>query len=206
MVEGEALLDPSIVELISKYGYFAVYGILALGMIGLPLPEETFLLFLGYLVSISAFDPVLVALAAFLGSITGISFSYTVGRLVGRKILVYIGRLAGIAEHRMERMEALFNRYGRFAVPISYFVPGVRHVMAVTCGVSKMEYSIFALYAYPGGLVWVSLFVTLGYLLGMNVKGLIDLIGPWGLAGMMILTAVALYVAWVKVIKPRYLA
>jgi membrane protein DedA with SNARE-associated domain len=200
------LFDPSVAALISKYGYFAVYGLLALGMVGLPVPEETLLLFLGYLASVSALDPVLVGLAAFLGSITGVSVSYTLGRVVGRRILAYIGRLAGIAEHRMQRMEALVNRYGRFAVAIGYFVPGVRHVMAMTCGVSRMEYSSFALFAYPGGLVWVSIFITLGYLLGMHVEILLELIGPWGLAGMFLLTVVALYVAWVKVIKPKYLA
>jgi membrane protein DedA with SNARE-associated domain len=34
---------------LGQYGYFGIYGLLMLGIFGLPLPDETLLLFCGFL-------------------------------------------------------------------------------------------------------------------------------------------------------------
>lgn len=43
-------------DLISNYGYFAIYGLLAIGIIGLPVPDEFMMTFVGYLSSISVLN------------------------------------------------------------------------------------------------------------------------------------------------------
>jgi membrane protein DedA with SNARE-associated domain len=42
----------------------------------------------------------------------------------------------------------------------------VRHFTALVAGASHLEYKTFILYAWPGGIGWVSLFLTIGYVLG----------------------------------------
>jgi membrane protein DedA with SNARE-associated domain len=49
---------------------------------------------------------------------------------------------------------------------IGYFVPGVRHVIAIVAGSSGLEYRTFALFAYAGALFWTGIFITAGYYLG----------------------------------------
>jgi membrane protein DedA with SNARE-associated domain len=49
---------------------------------------------------------------------------------------------------------------------IGYFIPGIRHLMALVAGSSKMRYPVFAGFAYTGGVIWSLTFVSLGYYLG----------------------------------------
>ena len=59
-----------------------------------------------------------------------------------------------------------YNRYGKHALFIGYFIPGVRHLTAIIAGTSLMPYRIFALFAYPGGFLWTITLVGIGYFLG----------------------------------------
>ena len=45
-------------------------------------------------------------------------------------------------------------------------MPGVRHFTAVVAGMTNLEYPVFARYAYSGALLWVTTFLTLGYVIG----------------------------------------
>jgi membrane protein DedA with SNARE-associated domain len=47
-----------------------------------------------------------------------------------------------------------------------YFVPGVRHVTAIAAGAGSMDAWTFVLYAFPGGVLWCAVFLTLGYYAG----------------------------------------
>ncbi len=67
---------------------------------------------------------------------------------------------------RVHRVHDWFHRVGGFTLTLGYFVPGVRHLTAYVAGASELEYRTFALFAYPGGLLWISTFLTLGYFLG----------------------------------------
>lgn len=49
---------------------------------------------------------------------------------------------------------------------MAYFVPGLRHVGALTLGASGLRYPTFAVFAYTGAVVWSTTFITAGYLLG----------------------------------------
>jgi membrane protein DedA with SNARE-associated domain len=49
---------------------------------------------------------------------------------------------------------------------VAYFVPGLRHLGALTLGASGLRYPTFAIFAYTGAVVWSATFITAGYLLG----------------------------------------
>ena len=49
---------------------------------------------------------------------------------------------------------------------LGYFVPGVRHLMALVAGSSQMRYPVFAGFAYTGGIIWSLTFILMGYSLG----------------------------------------
>jgi membrane protein DedA with SNARE-associated domain len=153
-------------QLISQYGYIAIFGFLAGGMIGMPLPDETIMIFAGYLVRAGSLNYCPTVFAAIIGSLSGITVSFLIGRDIGVPILDRFGHRIGLTKKKMARVEKWFNRFGKFALPIGYFVPGVRHIMAYFVGVSRMPYRDFALYAYTGGIFWVVLFVSLGWVLG----------------------------------------
>ena len=47
-----------------------------------------------------------------------------------------------------------------------YYVPAVRHFTALVAGISRLESSLFAIFAYLGALIWSTVFISIGYFLG----------------------------------------
>jgi membrane protein DedA with SNARE-associated domain len=105
-------------------------------------------------------------LAAYLGSICGITLNYLVGRFVGLPLLHKYGNYLLLTGERINQAHRWFARYGKVALSTGYFFPGVRHLTAFSAGASRLEYRYFAPYAYVGACVWVVTFMALGYFLG----------------------------------------
>lgn len=155
-----------IADLITRYGYAAIFCLLMLGIVGPLIPDETILVFAGIMVREHRLDYANVMMAAYFGSVCGITTSY----LVGRKGLLYIfEKIPYFRRHSelyMGKVQSWFARYGRWPLFFGYFVVGVRHFTAVAAGASRMRIRYFVVYAYTGGLIWVFFFVSLGYFLG----------------------------------------
>jgi membrane protein DedA with SNARE-associated domain len=160
--------------IISKYGYLGIFVSLMLGIIGIPLPDETLLTFAGYLVHEGYLKLFPTILIAFLGSSCGISVSYILGRTVGVHVLKKYGKYFHFTEERLEKTHLWFEKIGRWSLTIGFFVPGVRHITAIFAGSSKLKYYEFAIFAYTGGLIWTITFVLTGYFVGKEWNKYID--------------------------------
>lgn len=151
---------------LSSYGYFALFGSLLFGIVGLPIPDETLLTLSGYLVFKGQFSFLPTVLTAFSGSIAGISLSYAIGRTGGYRFAHKYGRRFHITDERLQKIDLWYERIGKWMLMMGYFIPGVRHLMAFIAGSSHMRYPAFAVFAYSGGILWSLTFVSLGYYLG----------------------------------------
>jgi membrane protein DedA with SNARE-associated domain len=154
-------MDASL-HLITRFGYAGIAFLLALGIVGLPVPGETLLAFSGYLVCRGDLALVPTLVAGFLGSALGITLSYALGRTLGQHLLKRYGRYVHLTPERLDRAHAWFERLGKWALAFGYFVPGLRHLIAYAAGATRLEPWKFAVFAYSGGLAWSSLFVVLG--------------------------------------------
>lgn len=151
----------------ATYGYFAIFGLLVLGIVGLPVPDEFLLTSCGFLIFQNHLRPVPAFFSALAGSMSGITCSYVIGRTVGWKFLHSpAGRLLHVKEDHIRRVHDWFEHLGHWALMIGYFVPGVRHFTAIVAGTSKLELRSFALFAYSGATLWVSTFLFIGYHFG----------------------------------------
>jgi membrane protein DedA with SNARE-associated domain len=166
----------AVIGWLSQYGYAGLFTLLLLGIVGLPIPDETLLVFSGYLVSTGRLRPLPTFLAGFAGSMGGISLSYTIGRTLGRPFVLRYGRFFHITEQRIERIHRWFQRVGEWLLTIGYFIPGVRHFTALIAGMSELEYRTFALFAYAGAAIWVGTFLSIGYFVGENWRAAISLV------------------------------
>ena len=168
---------PTIYEWISHYGYLGLFLLLVLGIVGLPVPDETLLTYVGYLVFRGRMRFIPTVAAAFLGSVGGISLSYGLGRTLGHQVILRYGRFLHITPSRLEVVHGWFARAGRWTLTFGYFVPGVRHLTALVAGSSNLELPVFTLYAYTGGMIWVLTFILGGYWLGeqwLNISAFAD--------------------------------
>ncbi len=159
-------MEQHILAWIAQYGYAAIVGLLMLGIVGLPVPDETLLTFTGYLVFRGTFRLPLAFAAAVAGSGCGITISYLLGRTFGLKLIHRYGRYVRIREEHVDKAHAWFRRAGHWSLTFGYFIPGVRHLTAYAAGMSDLEAPQFALFAYCGCCLWVSAFLSLGYFLG----------------------------------------
>jgi membrane protein DedA with SNARE-associated domain len=135
---------------IAYYGYVGVFGVLMLGIVGLPVPDETLLVFTGYLIFKHELEPLPAFAAAFLGL-------YLVTRL---------GRFLHLEPEKLDQVRVWYEGKGKYGLVIGYFIPGIRHLGAYVAGSSNLPLRVFTTYAYLGGLLWSSSFITIGYFLG----------------------------------------
>jgi membrane protein DedA with SNARE-associated domain len=149
-----------------NYGPFAIFGLLAVGIIALPVPEESLMLLAGIMMGKGLLHPVHTVLAAYLGCLSGITVSYFLGRSSDNFLIKRFGKTFGLTEERMARFHAWFAKFGKWALFFGYFVPGVRHFTGFSAGLSGLPYKSFALFAYTGAIVWASTFLSLGFFFG----------------------------------------
>src|SRR5262249_53308207 len=118
----------------AEWGYLAIAMLLLLGNVGLPVPEETVLIWCGYLVWRGGLGFRLVILVAMAGAMSGDNVGYRLGRRYGRAIVLRRGRLLGATPARLAAMERFVVRYGAGAVFLARFVPGVRALAGPAAG------------------------------------------------------------------------
>lgn len=160
------MLPHIVLHWITAYAYAGIFSLLVLGIVGLPVPDETLLTFSGYLIYKGQLHFVPTLFAAFLGSICGITLSYGLGFIVGVTVINKFGSFIQLTPDNLARVHSWFDRFGKWTLMIGYFIPGVRHLTAVVAGTSKLRWPVFALFAYSGGFLWSVIFITLGYFLG----------------------------------------
>ncbi|MEK4328596.1 DedA family protein [Paenibacillus sp. FSL R7-0312] len=161
---------PWIMEMISQYGYIAIFALLALGLLGLPVPDELLMLFVGYLSSTMVLDFSVSVLVCFIGSITGMLISYTIGLRLGQPVVDKYGKWIGLTPKRFASMKRWFFRFGNWTVFIAYFVPGLRHVTSYISGISAMSFRKYLVVTVAGAFIWSLLFVSIGYLVGARLS------------------------------------
>jgi membrane protein DedA with SNARE-associated domain len=157
------LTHESIHHWLIEYGSIILFFLLAIGIIALPVPEETMMVIAGVLLAQGHLKLIVTLIAAYAGSICGITGSYFIGRTLGSYFIKRYGKYVGIKETHVDKAHLWFEYYGKWALLIGYFIPGVRHFTGLSAGISKLEYPTFALFAYTGAIIWVSTFLSLGY-------------------------------------------
>jgi len=156
----------SLLQYIAQYSYWGIFVSLGVGILGLPIPDETLLAFIGFLVFQGKLNYSLSIVVAFIGTSCGITIGYFIGRISDKLFLKKYSENIHIKPEHFRSAEQFYRRYGKLALFIGYFIPGVRHLTAILAGISHIPYHIFALYAYAGGFLWTVLFINMGYSLG----------------------------------------
>jgi membrane protein DedA with SNARE-associated domain len=157
-----ALLD----HFIASYGYFAIFALLTLGIVGPFIPDDTILVVTGIAVHRGQLKFGPAVCVAYAGSLCGITLSYTLGRTGAIYMLERYEPVRRWVACHLPQVQKWFDRYGKWTLFFGYFIAGVRHFTALAAGMSKVPARTLALYGYPGGLCWVISFISIGYFLG----------------------------------------
>jgi membrane protein DedA with SNARE-associated domain len=148
-----------LLALLARDGPWALFTAQAVGVFGLPIPDELLLMAAGALVRRGDLGAPPTIVAAIAGAAVGVTVSYVLGRAGGR-ILGHVPRSGEL----MDRAQSLLSRWGPWLFVFGYFVPGVRHAIAIAAGSARVDARRFCPYAYLGVAIWSLTFLLIGYL------------------------------------------
>jgi len=155
-----------IIAFVSRYAYGGIFTLLVFGIVGVPIPDEFLLTFVGFLVFRGQLNFAPALGAAFAGSACGITCSFLLGRTAGSWAAHRYGRWLHLDEALLKRVHNWFERFGGWSLTFGYFIAGVRHLTALVAGMAEYEPPKFAAFAYSGALLWTTAFIGLGFYLG----------------------------------------
>ena len=157
-----------ITDQIFDMGYLGIFLLMLIESSFIPFPSEIVLVPAGYLASKGDMDISFILLASLLGSIGGALINYFGALFVGRKFLLRYGKYILISEETLDKMEVFFKKHGAISTFTGRLIPGIRQLISIPAGLSRMNLKVFIFYTSLGALIWSIILVALGYLIGEN--------------------------------------
>jgi membrane protein DedA with SNARE-associated domain len=143
----------SVLEILGRYRYLAMFTILVLCGVGLPLPEEVTLLASGLAVGWRQADFFLASIACVGGILAGDAVIFALGRYFGRRLL-RTGPLRWLLPPRRQaRVKRLFARHGNKTVFFARFFVGIRIGVYAYAGQHGMKWSRFLFLDLLGAMI-----------------------------------------------------
>ena len=160
-------------QLLDAYGYAAVFVIIGLENIGLPVPGETMLITAAiYAGTTHRLDVLgIVATAAAAATAGGIA-GFIIGRSGGHALLQRYGRHIHVYDRDLRLGHYLFERYGGWLVFFGRFVAFLRELASLLAGINCMDERRFLLFNALGACAWASVFGFGAYALGLEIEAL----------------------------------
>ena len=175
---------------ITSFGYWAVFTLIALESLGVPLPGETALIFAGtYAGHTHNLSPWAIFAVAAAAAIIGDNIGYWIGDKGGYRLLRRYGHYVRVDESKMKIGRYLFDRYGGRVVFFGRFVSVLRTYAAFLAGTNRMRWRRFLVFNAAGGIVWAAIYTFAAYWAGntlRHVSGVLNLM----LAGVAVIVIV----------------
>jgi membrane protein DedA with SNARE-associated domain len=190
----------NVTHLISSYGYWALFLLVAAESLGVPLPGETALVIAGtYAGTTHHLSPWLIFLVASAAAIIGDNIGYWIGDKGGYALARRYGPKVRFDEQKLKVAHYLFNRHGAKVVFFGRFISILRTYAAFLAGTSRMRWRLFLPANAAGGILWAGVYTLASYLAGSAIQHASGTVA-WVLGGA---TVVAI-IAGVAVLRRQY--
>jgi membrane protein DedA with SNARE-associated domain len=170
------------------YGMPALFGVTMFSSIGAPLPASLMLVAAGSFVEQGEMKLWPVIIVASTASVLGDLIGYGVARWVGRRLVKRISRKIG-GEAKIKKTEALAKRWGGPGIFFSrWLVTPLGPWLNVTSGIADYPWRHFILWDVLGEVLWVVLYVMLGYIFSERVQSIAEVLGnlAWVILGFIV--------------------
>ena len=145
-------------------------------------------------------DVLLIILFGTLGAMIGAIINYGLSVWLGRLIIYKfadsrLGHMCLLSSEKLQRAEEYFREKGNVSTFIGRFIPGIRQLISIPAGLSRMHFGSFLWWTFLGAFIWNCILALVGYL----AAGQMDLIKKYShelsVAILVLLGAVVLYYA-----------
>ena len=188
------------------HGVPLLFAVILIAAVGMPFPVSLMLVAAGSFAKQGELSLLPVILVGSLAAILGDQIGYGLARWRGRHFIVRISRGLG-GETKIKKAEALTRRWGGPGIFFSrWLVTELGPWVNVTSGIARYPWRRFILWDVLGEVLWVVLYVMLGYLFSDRVQYIAEILGnlAWAILGFI----VALILGWklVRYVRPVRIA
>ena len=114
-------------------------------------------------------DVLIIVLFGTLGAMIGVIINYALAAWLGRPVIYKfadskLGHLCLLSSEKLEKAEAYFREKGNVSTFIGRFIPGIRQLISIPAGLSKMHFGAFLWWTFLGAFIWNCILAAIGYL------------------------------------------
>lgn len=142
-----------------------------------PFPSEIVMIPAGFMAARGEFVPpdptaglIVAIVMGIAGSLLGAWINYWLSLRLGRPFLYRFGRYVLVSRAAVERAEAAFRRHGEIATFVCRLLPGIRQLISIPAGLSRMHVGRFTFFTGLGAGIWVTILGSVGYTLGTRTQ------------------------------------
>jgi membrane protein DedA with SNARE-associated domain len=179
-----------ILSLVADYGVPLLFGVTFLSCLALPVPSSLLMLASGGFAAAGDLSLAAVAAAAFCGAVIGDNLGYWIARRFGPRLTAWLATRPRRAAMR-DKSQAFMHKWGGSSVFFScWLVAPLGPYVNYVSGLTSFSWPRFALWGMAGEVVWVGLYVGLGYLFADNISAISQLLSS--LSGFLVASVVAI--------------
>ena len=170
------------------YGLPVLFGVILICSIGVPFPISLMLVAAGSFVEQGEMKLWQVIAVASVGAVLGDQIAYGLSRWGGRRVINRISRKIG-AEAKLKQAEALTKRWSGAGIFLSrWLVTALGPWVNIASGISAYPWRRFLLWDVLGQVLWVILYVTIGYAFSNRVQAIAEILGnlSWVIVGLIV--------------------
>lgn len=165
-------------DVLTQLGDIGVGVLVFLEVLVPPIPSEVILPFAGYLSQSGDLTLGWLIFWSTLASWIGALLLYWLGAAIGVERAVRLLSATKLVSHAdLDRGVHWFRRSGAWTVLVGRMVPGVRSLISIPAGATRMNLIRFSAYTIVGSSMWNTLLIGVGALLGTQHEQLEHLLG-----------------------------
>ena len=151
-------------------------------------------------------DVLLIVLFGTLGAMIGAIINYGLSVWLGRLIIYKfadskLGHLCLLSSEKLERAEEYFREKGNVSTFIGRFIPGIRQLISIPAGLSRMHFGAFLWWTFLGAFIWNCILAALGYVAAGQMDRIKEYSHELSVAILVILVLVIVYFVVKRLLK-----
>lgn len=161
---------------LAGYGLLAIFGVMLIKELGVPvpIPSDLIMITAGVQAAAGAYSLIALILLLLLSMLIGGSIQFFIARKAGRELLYRLGGLVGLTAERLDRSGESLRRRGPLAVFLGLNLSGARAGIIPAAGLAGMSYPSFTLAMVSGSGLFYAWHIALGYIAGPTAATLLE--------------------------------
>ena len=175
-------------DIVSSLGYLGIF----LSLLLFPIPQEIVLPLAGFIAAQGKLNLAYAVMSGVMGSAIGSLPWYWAGRYIGEARLVSWAqrkRWLKLSLADIQTAKAWFNKHGHKAILLSQLIPGMRSLIVLPAGISKMNLGLFLVYLVFSASLYQGVLAYAGYSLGSHYEQVNQWANPFSRIGVIVLIA-----------------